>query len=84
MKSIKLAKALTNGRVLVRTGKRVMGQVVLKFRTNEVPDRLIMPYPLQDTTRDESFINLSKLYSSEQLLNSNLENLILNNDLELR
>jgi len=84
MKSIQLAKALTAGRVMVRTGKQVAGQVILKFRHPGTKDRIISPYPLQDQLKESSFTNLSATYSLEQLKSSNIEDLIVNLDLELK
>jgi hypothetical protein len=84
MRSIKLSKALTSGKVMVRTGRKVTGSVILKFRHKDAQDRLIMPYPMQDIHNDESYINLSRLYSAEQLMASNIEDLILTEDLELK
>ena len=83
MKSVRLSKALSSGKVLVRTGRGVAGQVLLKFRTPGVSDRLIIPYSLQDQMQQESYINLSRMYSADQLTASNLEDLVLRGDLEL-
>jgi len=84
MKSVKLSKALSSGQVLVRTGRNVTGQVCLKFRNPEVVDKFITPYNLKDQSSPESYINLSANYSADQLKNSNLEDLIIQRDLELR
>ena len=83
MRSVRLSKALSSGKVMSRTGRTVVGQVLLKFRASNVADRIIMPYPLQDQASPDSYINLSRMYSSEQLTASNLEDLVLKGDLEL-
>lgn len=84
MKSAKLAKKLAAGQVYVRTGRSVTGQVALKFRNADLKTKIFTPYPLQDQLNPESYTNLSAIYSSEQLKNSNLEDLVVNNELELR
>ena len=83
MKSVQLAKALSRGNVWVRTGRKVNGQIMLKFRDSKLRDRLIHPYPLKEQNNKKSFVHLSKLYSADQLQNSNLEDLIVMGDLEL-
>lgn len=83
MKSVRLSKSLSAGKVLIRTGRGVAGQVLLKFRTPGISDRIITPYPLRDQANLDSFINLSRMYSADQLVASNLEDLILTGDLEL-
>jgi len=82
MKSARLAKAIAKGVVFVRN--RQTGQVILKFRSPKVTDRIFPPVPLQDQNNRESYINLSKLYSAEQLIASTLEDRILAGDLEIR
>lgn len=84
MKSAQLGKALTSGKVLIRSGRKVVGQVYLKFRHPGVKDRIVSPYPLRDINSDTSYINLSATYSAEQLQNSNLEDLVLTEQLELK
>lgn len=81
MRSARLAKAITKGEVMVRNNRT--GQVILKFRGKGAKDRIFPPVPLQDLHNKNSFINLSKLYSAEQLMSSTLEDLILVQDLEL-
>lgn len=81
MRSARLAKAIAKGSVYVRNSRT--GQVILKFRSKGAKDRIFPPVPLQDQNNKESFINLSRLYSSEQLKCSTLEDLILTQDLEL-
>ncbi len=81
MRSARLAKAISTGSVLVRNNRT--GQVILKFYSVGAKDRLFNPVPLHDLNNKDSFINLSKLYSAEQLMSSTLESLILNRDLEL-
>lgn len=81
MRSARLAKAITKGSVLVRNNRT--GQVILKFRTQGAKDRIFPPVPLQDQNNKDSFINLSRFYSAEQLITSTLEDLVLNHDLEL-
>jgi len=81
MRSARLAKAITKAAVYVRNGRT--GQVLLKFRSPGAKDRLFPPVPLKDLNNKESFINLSKLYSAEQLKTSTLEDLILAGHLEL-
>lgn len=84
MKSIKLSRAMAGGKVLVRTGRKVNGQINLKFRHPGTRDRLISPYAVQDQLKDESYTDLSAIYSMEQLSNSNLSDLIATGDLELK
>lgn len=84
MKSVKLAKAINNGNVLIRTGRNVMGQIFIKFRNPDVKDKIISAYPLQDRMKPESYTNLSLTYSAEQLKNSNLEDLIMSGDIEVK
>lgn len=81
MRSVRLSKALVKGRVFVRNAKT--GQIMLKFRSAGVNDRIFTPYALSDSNSRETFTNLSQLYSVEQLKTSNLEDLILRGDLEL-
>ena len=81
MRSARLAKAITKGSVYVRNNRT--GQVILKFRTQGAKDRIFPPVPLQDQNNKESFINLSRFYSAEQLITSTLEDLVINQDLEL-
>ena len=82
MRSARLAKAITKGKVRVRN--RQTGQVLLKFRTAGIKDRIFAPVPLHARSSDESYLNLSKLYSAESLMASTLEDRILAGDLELR
>jgi hypothetical protein len=84
MKSIQLAKALSAGKVFVRTGRNVSGQTQLKFRNPEVGIKIITPFPMKDLLKDESFTNLSATYSADQLKNSNLEDLVISKVLELK
>jgi len=81
MRSVRLAKAIAKGTVFVRNNRT--GQVLLKFRSANAKDRLFSPVPLKDVNKKESFLNLSRLYSAEQLMSSTLEDLILAEDLEL-
>lgn len=81
MRSARLAKAITKGSVYVRNNRT--GQVILKFRTKGAKDRIFPPVPLHDQNNKESFLNLSRLYSVEQITSSTLEDLILTQDLEL-
>jgi len=81
MRSARLAKAITKGTVFVRNNRT--GQVILKFRGHGSKDRIFPPVPLQDQNNKESFLNLSRLYSAEQLIASTLEDLVLMEDLEL-
>lgn len=81
MRSVRLSKALTKGKVLVRNTRT--GQILLKFRSAGVTDRIIPPYNLADVNSRESFTNLSQIYSQEQLKASNLEDLIVRGDLEM-
>lgn len=81
MRSARLAKAITKGSVFVRNNRT--GQVILKFRSKGAKDRIFPPVPLQDQNNKESFINLSRIYSAEQIISSTLEDLILADDLEL-
>ena len=81
MRSARLAKAITRGMVFVRNNRT--GQVILKFRSKGAKDRIFSPVPLHDQNNKESFINLSRLYSAEQLQSSTLEDLVLAEDLEL-
>jgi len=81
MRSARLAKAITKGSVYVRNNRT--GQVILKFRTQGAKDRIFPPVPLQDQNNKDSFINLSRFYSAEQLITSTLEDLVINQDLEL-
>lgn len=81
MRSARLAKAITRGQVYVRNNRT--GQVILKFRSPGAKDRIFPPVPLHDQNNKDSFINLSKFYSAEQIQASTLEDLILAEDLEL-
>lgn len=72
------------GSVMVRTGRNVMGQVCVKFRQPGLRDKIINAYPIKDVLKESSYVNLSATYSREQLLNSNLEDLILGKTLELK
>jgi hypothetical protein len=81
MRSARLAKAITRGTVFVRNNRT--GQVILKFRSQGAKDRIFPPVPLQDLNNKESFINMSRFYSADQLKASTLEDLILTEDLEL-
>jgi len=82
MRSARLAKSITKGTVFVRNNRT--GQVILKFRGGHgAKDRIFSPVPLQDQNNRDSFLNLSRLYSVEQLHASTLEDLIINEDLEL-
>jgi hypothetical protein len=81
MRSARLAKAITKGSVFVRNNRT--GQVILKFRSKGAKDRIFPPVPLQDQNNKDSYINLSRIYSAEQLMASTLEDLILTQDLEL-
>ena len=81
MRSARLAKAISRGTVYVRN--KQTGQVILKFRTPNLNDRIFPPVPLQDQNSKESFVNLSRAYSAEQLIASTLEDRILAGDLEL-
>lgn len=81
MRSIRLAKALSKGKVFVRNNST--GQVLLHFRSPNTKDRLFPPVPLQDQNNPDSYVNLSKIYSAGQLMASNLEDRILAKDLEL-
>lgn len=81
MRSARLAKAITRGTVHVRNNRT--GQVILKFRSQGAKDRIFPPVPLQDQNNRDSFVNLSRFYSAEQLIASTLEDLILAEDLEL-
>jgi len=83
MRSARLAKAISKGKVFVRTGRAVTGSVFLKFRDPSIKDRIIQPYALKDQQKKSSFIHLSKVYSADQLLNSTLEDLLIQGDLEL-
>lgn len=84
MRSVQLSKALSNGLVYVRTGRNVAGQIFIKFRNPSVKDKILTPYPLRDQMNPESFTNLSAVYSADQLKNSNLEDLLVRGDLELK
>jgi len=81
MRSARLAKAIAKGKVYVRN--KQTGQVILKFRSPKVGDRIFPPVPLQDQNNRESYINLSRLYGADQLIASTLEDRILAGDLEL-
>jgi hypothetical protein len=81
MRSARLAKAIAKGTVFVRNNRT--GQVLVQFRSPNTKDRLFSPVPLKDQNKKESYINLSRLYSAEQLIASTLEDLILAEDLEL-
>jgi len=81
MRSARLAKSIAKGTVFVRNNRT--GQVILKFRGHGAKDRIFSPVPLQDQNNKDSFINLSRLYSAEQLQASTLEDLVINEDLEL-
>jgi hypothetical protein len=81
MRSARLAKAIARGNVFVRNNRT--GQVILKFRGHGAKDRIFPPVPLQDLNNKDSFINLAKFYSAEQLRTSTLEDLVLSEDLEL-
>jgi len=69
---------------MVRTGRNVVGQIMVKFRNPGIKPRTVNPYPLRDVNSDESYTNLSVLFSAEQLMNSTLEDLIIRGDLELK
>jgi hypothetical protein len=84
MRSVLLSKALSSGKVFVRTGRNVTGQVHLKFRNPEVKDKIISAFPLKDQMKEESYLNLSASYSADQLKNSNLEDMIVSRMLELK
>jgi len=84
MRSVQFSKALSTGSVYVRTGRAVSGQIFIKFRNPSVKDKILTPYPLRDQLNSESFTNLSAVYSADQLKNSNLEDLLVRGDLELR
>lgn len=81
MKSVRLSKALATGKVSVRNTRT--GQLLLKFRTPGVTDRILPPFNLVDQNSKDSFTNLSQIYSTEQLKTSNLEDLILRGDVEI-
>ena len=82
MRSARLAKSIAKGTVFVRNNRT--GQVILKFRGGHgAKDRIFSPVPLQDQNNKDSFINLSRLYSAEQIQASTLEDLVINEDLEL-
>jgi hypothetical protein len=81
MRSARLAKAMAKGSVHVRNNRT--GQVLLKFRSKGAKDRIFPPVPLQDQNSRDSYINLSRIYSAEQLMSSTLEDLVLAQDLEL-
>lgn len=82
MRSARLAKMISRGKVFIRNNRT--GQVVLKFRDRLVRDRIFPPVPLHDLNNPESYINLAQIYSSVQLQASTLEDLILAEDLELK
>lgn len=82
MRSVKFAKALSQGKVVVRNSRT--GQILLKFRSPDAKDRILPPVPLQDLNNPDSYVNLSKLYSVEQLVASNLEDRILAEDVQLK
>lgn len=81
MRSARLAKAIARGSVFVRNNRT--GQVILKFRSKGAKDRIFPPVPLQDQNNKDSYINLSRTYSAEQIMSSTLEDLLLAQDLEL-
>jgi hypothetical protein len=81
MRSVKLAKALSKGKAFVRNQKT--GQVMLKFRTPGVHDRILQPYSVEDEHRRDTYINLCSYYTPEQLKQSNLEDLLLAGDIGL-
>jgi hypothetical protein len=81
MKSVRLARAIAKGAVKVRNAKT--GQLLLKFRSPGAADRLMHPYPHGQQTEASTFVNLSRMYSADQLMASNLEDLLLAQDLEL-
>jgi len=81
MRSARLAKAITRGAVYVRNNRT--GQVMLKFRTQGTKDRIFPPVPLHEQNNKDSYLNLSRIYSAEQIMASTLEDLILTQDLEL-
>lgn len=83
MRSVQLSKALSAGRVYVRSGRNVTGQTCIKFAGSTKP-KILSPYPLADMLKDESYINLSLSYSADQLKNSNIEDLIVSGALELK
>jgi len=83
MRSVQLSKALSAGKVCVRSGRNVTGQTHLNF-AGSVKPKIISPYPLADMLKEESYINLSLTYSADQLKNSNLEDLIVSGALELK
>jgi hypothetical protein len=84
MRSVQLSKAISSGKVYVRSGRNVTGQTFLKFRAPGVKPKIITPYPLVDQLKDETYINLSLTYSADQLKNSNLEDLVVSGALELK
>jgi hypothetical protein len=73
---------ISRGTVHVRNNRT--GQVVLKFRDRATKDRVFPPVPIQDLNNRDSYINLSQIYSSAQMIASTLEDLVLAEDLELR
>ncbi len=81
MRSARLAKALAKGSVYIRNNRT--GQVILKFHSPTAKDRIFSPTPLTDLNKKESYINLSNLYTTEQLKASTLEDLLLSQDLDL-
>ena len=81
MKSVRLARAINKGAVKVRNART--GQILLKFRSPGAADRLMHPYPNGHQTNPDTFVDLSRMYSAEQLMASNLEDLLLAQDLEL-
>lgn len=82
MRSAQLAKMISKNTVYVRNN--ITGQVVLKFRDKDLKDRIFPPVPIKDLNNPESYINLSLIYSSAQIMASTLEDLILSKDLELK
>lgn len=82
MKSVKLAKALSRQKVYVRNART--GEITLSFYNPKIPKRILSPYAVEDEHRvEQTYINLCKLYTTEQIKNSNLEDLILARDVEL-
>ena len=82
MRSARLAKAISRRQVKVRN--RQTGQVLLKFRTSGVKDRIFQPVPVELRNDPSTYQDLSQLYSAEQLVASTLEDRILAGDLELK
>jgi len=81
MRSVQLSRAINAGTVRVRNA--CTGEVILKFRSPDVADRLFRPYALRDQNSADSYVHLSRQYSAEQLMASNLEDLLASKALEL-